>query len=257
MCGRYVSPDTAAIERAWQIARSSGELFPRRFNVAPTISVPILRRAADSAGFDLAAARWAFVPAWWRKPKPPGHSFNARSEDATRNSLWRDAYFGARCLIPAEGWYEWQAAERADPQTGEIRAYRQPHYIFRADRKLVCFAGLMASLRPANQPALVTCAILTRDASPELAAIHDRMPVVLPEESFERWTDPALHNPVAIGARLACAETEFAHHPVSTQLNAAMEDDERLTAPLSPTVSDRTNGREEGPGSGASSLDPG
>jgi putative SOS response-associated peptidase YedK len=232
MCGRYVSPDTAAIERAWQIARSGSELFPRRFNVAPTMSVPILRRARDSAGLELASARWAFVPAWWRKPKPPAHSFNARSEDATRNSLWRDAYFAARCLVPAEGWYEWQAAERADPQTGEIKPCRQPHYIFRPDRKLFCFAGLMALSRPAKETPVLTCAILTRRAAPALATIHDRMPVVVPEEAFERWVDPALHDPVAIGTMLARAETEFACYTVSPRLNTAKEDDERLVAPL-------------------------
>jgi len=209
MCGRYVSPDTAAIERAWQIA--GGELFPQRFNAAPTMTVPILRRGGN--GMELAAARWWFVPAWWRKPKPPTHAFNARAEDAAAKSMWRDAYSDSRCLIPAEGWYEWQAAEQTDPRTGEIKPIRQPHYFFRPDRTLLCFAGLMSLRRDAKETPALTCAILTRDAAPALAAIHDRMPVVLPEALFARWLDPALRDPAAIEAIVARADSGFAHYP--------------------------------------------
>ena len=228
MCGRYVTPDTAAIERAWQV--SGGEFFPRRFNVAPTMTVPIVRKGED--GLRITEARWAFVPGWWKKPKPPAHAFNARAEDAATKSLWRDAYREARCLIPASGWYEWQAAERPDPETGEIQPYRQPHYIFRSDRRLVCFGGLMSLWRPAGEAARLTCAIITTPAAPSLLEIHERMPLVLPESTFEGWLDASLQQPADIAALVARAELEFERYPVSTRLNAAKNDDEQLVARL-------------------------
>lgn len=82
----------------------------RRFNVAPTTTVPILRMSGRSREVELAAARWGFVPHWWKEAKPPKTSFNARLEEAASKPMWRDALRRSRCLIPAEGWYEWQNA---------------------------------------------------------------------------------------------------------------------------------------------------
>src|SRR4051812_30867761 len=99
MCGRYVSPDQAAIERQWRIVRAGVLPFPIRFNVAPTAVVPILFNAEE--GLELAAARWGFVPQWWSQPKPPRFSHNARIEEAAGKPMWRDAMREARCLVPA------------------------------------------------------------------------------------------------------------------------------------------------------------
>ena len=90
MCGRYVSPDQSAIERAWKIDRTSGHPFPRRFNVQPTTEVPVLRR--DGAALVLQAARWGLVPHWWKKDAPPTHTINARLEEAAGKPMWRDSF---------------------------------------------------------------------------------------------------------------------------------------------------------------------
>src|SRR5450631_4205517 len=107
MCGRYVSPDEAAIERFWEInRRSNTDPFRRRFNVAPTTTVPIIRRAEDGA-HELCEARWGLIPHWWKQEKPPALTFNARSEEAAVKPTWRNSYRHLRCLMPALGWYEW------------------------------------------------------------------------------------------------------------------------------------------------------
>jgi len=228
MCGRYVSPDTAAIERAWQIARSTGaNPFQRRFNVAPTMTIPVLR-GAGGGELVLIEARWGFVPGWWKQAKPPTNCFNARSEEAAGKPMWREAYSEARCLVPAEGWYEWSGADRVDTETGEIKNFRQPHFIFRPDRRPLCFAGLMSLWRVDGQVPRITCAILTRAASDPLRGIHDRMPVVLPEESFKDWLDPALKSPLDVSRVLETAESRFSQHKVSPRLNSAKNDDESL-----------------------------
>src|SRR5882762_4214765 len=133
MCGRFVSPEEATIERYWHLGRHTFKLLPRRFNVFPTDTVQFLRRPSNSEGLELATGRWGLVPHWWKEAKPPKMSFNARAEEAAGKPMWRDAWSRARCLIPAEGWYEWQAVERVDPATGEIKRAKQPHFIRHAD----------------------------------------------------------------------------------------------------------------------------
>jgi len=232
MCGRYVSPDTAAIERAWHIGRTNSNPFRRRFNVLPTTNTPILRGNPATRALELVEARWGLIPHWWKQAKPPQHCFNARSEEAAGKPMWRHSYRHARCLIPAAGWYEWQAVERADPRTGEIRISKQPHFIYRHDKKLICFAGVMAMNTPEGKDPLLTCALLTRDAAPSVAMIHDRMPVVLPGALFDSWLDPDLQKSEDVAAVVARAQVDFAHHPVSIKLNTAKNDDPSLIDPL-------------------------
>ena len=231
MCGRYVSPETAAMERQWHIGRDHSNPFRRSFNVLPTTTIPILRSVADADELELTEARWGFIPFWWSQPKPPDHCFNARSEDAAKKPMWRDAYRKTRCLIPAEGWYEWKAVERTDPASGEIKTYKQPHFIHRADRVLICFAGFMSAWAPAGEQPKLTCAIVTRAAAPSVADVHDRMPVVLPETAFGAWLDPTPQPPEAVADLISSAQLDFEHYAVSTRLNTAKNDDEGLLAP--------------------------
>lgn len=229
MCGRYVSPDTASIERAWHIGRHNNDPFKRRFNVAPTTLVPIIRRPGSAGELELAEARWGFVPQWWKDEKLPKLSFNARSEEAATKPMWRQAYRASRCLIPAEGWYEWKAVRRPDWTTGKVGPAKQPYFIHRADRKLVCFAGLMSISREFQMP---TCAILTQAAAPSVADVHDRMPVVLSDAAFSPWLDPELKTPERVAAIITSAQTEFERYPVSTKLNTVKDDSSELIEPL-------------------------
>ena len=222
MCGRYVSPDEAAIEREWRVGRRNSNPFPRRFNVAPTTTVPILRMSGRSREVELAAARWGFVPHWWKEAKPPKTSFNARLEEAASKPMWRDAFRRARCLIPAEGWYEWQERERVDQATGEVKTFKQPYFIRRRDRSLFCFAGLVSWWKPTEVDELqLSCSILTAAAAEALSAVHDRMPVVLSVDAHATWLDPQYCDPenVLELIRTHGVLKELEHYPVRTLVN--------------------------------------
>ena len=233
MCGRYVSPEQAAIERAWRIGRASGNPLARRFNVAPTDPVPLL--ALDHGILALGSARWGLIPHWWKQQKPPKLSFNARLEEAAAKPMWRDPMRFGRCLVPAEGWYEWREIEQTDSQTGEIVKAKQPHYIRRQDGRLFCFAGLMSRRSsPTEAEPLLTCAILTTAAAGALAEVHERMPVVLSDEAHEPWLDRALKDPARASA-LACerqAVDAFTHFPVRKLVNSTRNDGPELIEPL-------------------------
>ena len=233
MCGRYVSPEQAAIERAWRIGRVTGNPLVRRFNVAPTDPVPLL--VNDRGVLTLGTARWGLIPHWWKQEKPPKLSFNARIEEAAAKPMWRDPMRFGRCLVPAEGWYEWRVTEETDPQTGEIVKAKQPHYIRRHDGRLLCFAGLLSrgSVSGGAEPQL-TCAILTTAAAGALADLHDRMPVVLSDEAHDAWLDRALKDPAQASAlaRDRQAPDAFTHFPVCKLVNSTRNDGPELIEPL-------------------------
>lgn len=236
MCGRFVSPEERALERAFELGRRDNpNPFSRRFNVFPTDTIPFLRIPSNSDRLELATGRWGMVPHWWKEAKPPKTSFNARLEEAAEKPMWRDAWSRARCLVPAEGWYEWRAVERVDPATGEIRPAKQPYFIRRKDGAILCFAGLMAYWKnPKTGEALRSCAILTADAQGPLAEIHERAPVVLPREAYGAWLDRTLVDPdevkAAAGRRLPPAE--LTQWKVRLLVNNAKSDGPELIEPL-------------------------
>jgi putative SOS response-associated peptidase YedK len=194
--------------------------------------VQVLLRDRESLNFKLAEARWGFVPGWWKQPKPPSSSHNARTEEAADKPMWRYSYTRARCLIPAVGWYEWQEVELPDPRTGEIKAANQPHFIRRGDGRLVVLAGLMSIWYPNRDTSLLTCAVLTRDAAPSVADVHDRMPAVMPRELVADWLNPDIQRPEDVTAMLQQVDTDFVHWLVTRRLNAAKTDEDEFILPI-------------------------
>lgn len=223
-------PDDAAIERAWHVGRHNSNPFARRYNVLPTTAVPVLRIAPDAGVLEFVAARWGFIPHWWKETKAPQSTINARSEDAAAKPMWRHAYARGRCLLPAEGWYEWREMERVDRETGEVTRYRQPYFMRRVDGAPFCFAGLLSWWTPPGAGSTApSCAILTRAAAGPVADVHDRMPVVLPDRIHGEWLDPALADPSRVAAIIAeSAQTEFRYVPVSTAINGRAADNPKL-----------------------------
>ena len=235
MCGRYVSPDEAAIERAWHVGRGNNEPFPRRYNVQPTTAVAILRRPPESAAMELARARWGLIPPWWKDAKPPKFSFNARLEEAASKPMWRHPLRHARCLVPAEGWYEWRAAERPDPQSGKPKVFKQPHYIRRKDARPFCFAGLLSFWTPpVGGTTQLSCSILTTAATGPVAEVHDRMPVVLDDAAHASWLDPGLVDAESVAEliRAHALAAQFRHFEVSTLVSAGRAEGAQLIEPL-------------------------
>lgn len=141
--------------------------------------------------------------------------------------MWRAAIRNARCLLPAEGWYEWRALEVIDRETGEVTRGKQPYFIHDATRPLLALAGLYSRWNNTDAGFEYSCAVLTRPASPALQAIHNRMPVVLREDHWGIWL-AAQEAPEAIDAAIAGSEGELAFHAVSARVNNARVDDASL-----------------------------
>jgi putative SOS response-associated peptidase YedK len=234
MCGRYVHPDAAAIERAWHVGRDNSNPFGRRYNVLPTTSVPTIRTDPESGAPELTTARWGFIPHWWKNARPPQSTINARSEEAAAKPMWRHAYRQARCLMPAEGWYEWRELERLDRATGEVKRYKQPYFMRRPDGAPFCFAALMSFWQAPDASASgLSCAILTRAAAGPVAEIHDRMPVILPDDAHAEWLSGELADPVRVAALIAeRAQSAFVYAPVSTVINGRVADTAKLIEPI-------------------------
>lgn len=153
---------------------------------------------------------------------------NARSKEAAGKPMWRQAYRNSRCLMPAEGWYEWQEVERVDTQTGGILKVKQPHFIHRTDEPIFAFVGLMSWWTNSAGEQALSCAVLTKAAAPSLTDVHDRMPVVLKLEQYAEWTSPSQTDPAEVERMIADAQTDFVHHPVSTLVNNARNESAEL-----------------------------
>lgn len=221
MCGRYVPPDQAELERFWHIGRHNWR-FPAEpvFNAAPTTEVPMVIRGDDGT-IELRGARWGLIPSWWKQEVPPSLAFNARSEEAAVKPMWRQSLRTHRCLMPARGWYEWHQHEKAHSDSG--RPIKQPYFIHCADSPVIAFAGLWATWQSPDRGTVVSCALLTKDAAPAIAPIHPRMPVVLAAGQFESWLNPAA-SPAQLGDTVAQARIDFEYYAVGTQVNDTRND---------------------------------
>jgi putative SOS response-associated peptidase YedK len=209
MCGRFVSREQAAVEREYHVKVRNP--FERVYNAAPTMALPVLRDGDDAR--EALTMRWGLIPSWWSQPQPPTSTINARSEEAAAKPMWRSALRQARCLVPALGWYEWQVTASG----------KQPHFIYppgAPGEVGLCFAGLWAARRDEAGPEQLSFAILTRAASPAVAEVHNRMPVVLAPQAFDDWLGPWKGDAAAhLAEHVAAAVGEFQHHPVSRYVN--------------------------------------
>ncbi|MEO8039152.1 MAG: SOS response-associated peptidase [Betaproteobacteria bacterium] len=229
MCGRYVPPDEAAMERFWRIDRRNWAGWPGpRFNVAPTTIVPIIVEAQDGA-YELAGARWGLIPSWWNKDVPPALTFNARSEEAARKPTWRNSIRATRCLMPARGWFEWNEHEPARSESG--RKVNQPYFIHSPDAEVIAFAGLWALWQRAGAAPVLSCALLSKQAAPAISGIHHRMPVVLAPTQYAAWLDPSA-SAEAVQGLIAAAREDFEGYRVSTRVNNTRNDSPDLLVPL-------------------------
>jgi putative SOS response-associated peptidase YedK len=220
MCGRFVSREQAAIEREYNIRVLNP--FERVYNAAPSMQLPVIRRAAGGADREALSMRWGLIPNWWSKPALPTSTINARSEEAASKPMWRNAVRNTRCLVPALGWYEWKLTAE-----GKV-----PYFIHAPAMAGFCFAGLWSEWRNPAGEMQPSFAILTRAAPANLKLLHERMPVVLPEASWADWlsdwaTDPARRLADQVGNSL----NEFEFHAVSRYVNAPRNQGERCIEP--------------------------
>jgi putative SOS response-associated peptidase YedK len=229
MCGRYVIISTPAAIRAL-FGYGEQPNFPPRYNVAPTQPIPVVRLADGKRSFAL--MRWGLLPSWVKDPKTFPLLVNARGESVLEKPAFRNAMRRRRCLIPADGFYEWQAgAKPAGP--------KRPYFV-RAKRSAdgtappLAFAGLYETWTGPNGEELDTAAIITTRANRTLSPLHDRMPVFVPPDAFALWLDCAnVEAEVAAALIRPAAEDFLEAYEVSTAVNRVANDSEALIEPVS------------------------
>jgi putative SOS response-associated peptidase YedK len=178
MCGRFAVITPPEAMRAL-FAYGEQPNFPARYNIAPTQPIAIVAAEAGKRHFVL--MRWGFIPGFVKDEKSFPLIINIRAETARVKPSYRAAFMRRRCLIPADGFYEWRRAGRE----------KQPFLIRRADERAFAFAGLYETWSSPDGSEIDTAAIITTDANGLLAALHQRMPVILDEADHARWLDPA------------------------------------------------------------------
>jgi putative SOS response-associated peptidase YedK len=258
MCGRYAAsahpddlveefevesvelPAPAAAVRIDEAA--DGSVLPPRFNLAPTDLAPVVltRRPRGEPGApavrQLRMLRWGLVPSWSKNATGGARMINARAETLLETAAYKRTALVRRCLVPADGWYEWQASPSALDAKGKPR--KQPFFVHRQDEVPLAFAGLYEFWRDRSaaddDPAawLVTYTIVTTAAEPGLERIHDRQPVVLDRDRWSTWLDPEVTDGAAVLAMLASPGAgRFAAYPVSTLVNSVRNDGPELLVP--------------------------
>jgi len=218
MCGRYtVTRQKGLIDELDAIVDPSVEQNPwwkARFNVAPTQDAPVVTLREGTRVLEM--KRWGLVPFWaGRSDTKPPLMINARAETLTQKPMFRDALTrGRRCLVPADGFYEWKKLDKK---------HKQPMWIHPTDGGIFAFAGLYAK---------DSFTIITGNPNDLVAPIHDRMPVILPKAVWNAWLDPASPPEDALALLAVPGYDGWTADPVSPRVNVADNDDETCIAPL-------------------------
>lgn len=208
MCGRY----TLSARRLERAEKALYSLFPEldpRYNIAPSQDVPIIRESPEGK-YELVMARWGLIPRWAKEPKTGYSMINARAETVTAKPAFRDAFRRRRCLIPADGFYEWKKA-------GTVK---QPFHIRLRGGGDFAFAGLWERWRGEGQE-IESCSIIVTDANDLLRTIHDRMPVILDPTDYAAWLNPENRDAEALAGLLVPYSAERMEAvPVSRRVNS-------------------------------------
>ncbi|HEX4868338.1 MAG TPA: SOS response-associated peptidase [Acidimicrobiales bacterium] len=232
MCGRFVSatpPDQVA---AYFGTEAPEARLDPSYNVAPTRDVYAV--LSDGSTRHLDAFHWGLVPLWAKDAKIGSKMINARAETLAEKNAYKSAFKRRRCLVPADGFYEWRKDPDAPP-----KAKKQPFFIHRPDGRPYAFAGLWEVWRGPNkdQEPLRSCTIITTTPNEPMAAIHDRMPVILPESAWDTWLDREVDDLELLGKLLVPAAPELTvMHPVSTAVNNVRHNGPELIDEIDPDV---------------------
>ncbi|MDB5602148.1 MAG: hypothetical protein JWN71_4192 [Xanthobacteraceae bacterium] len=228
MCGRYTITTTPAQLRDL-FGYAEQPNFPPRYNVAPTQPIPIVRRegGAGHNARHFALVRWGLIPPWVKDPKGFSLLINARGESAAEKPAFRNAMRRRRCLIPADGFYEWKT----------IGDRKRPFYAGRRGGGPLAFAGLWETWMGPNGEEVETAAIVTTQANETLSAVHNRMPVVIPPEAFDLWLANEEVDVMEASRLIEPAPEDLMEvYEVGTAVNRVVNDDVSLTEPVDPNA---------------------
>jgi putative SOS response-associated peptidase YedK len=223
MCGRYrLSRRKQIIEEQFDTTDWQDDWSPR-FNVAPTQPVPVIRQNPKEPIRELSLMRWGLIPAWAKDASGAARMINARSETVHTLPAFRDALKSRRCLVPADGFYEWQRRGSA----------KQPFCFEVNDGELFAFAGLWERWRDPSGQWVKSCSILTTTPNAVTSAVHDRMPVILGKDDYDVWLDPGMQNVAAVSEMLRPYDAKsMRSYPVSTRINHVANDDTECSRPI-------------------------
>lgn len=218
MCGRFViATPLISIFEYFDIQDPRVTEQQPRYNVAPTTPILIVRDDGEARSLD--TAHWGFIPSWAKSASDGRQPINARSETVAESRLFGRAYKQRRCLIPADGFYEWQARQGAR---------KQPYYIHRADGELLAFGGIWETWHEGDEDAVTSATILTTAANDSISELHNRMPLIVEQAAWDDWLlgdDPApLMEPAADGI--------LTWRPVDPAVGNTRNDDPHLIEPI-------------------------
>lgn len=225
MCGRFASttpPDKLAAYFGAEAPADPDDVEPD-YNVAPTRDVPVVRIREDSRHLDY--LRWGLVPRWAKDLRIGSKMINARAETVATKNSFRSAFARRRCLVTADGFYEWK---RLDPKT------KQPMYISRVDGDPLAFAGLYERWTDAEGLREIhTCTIITTTPNATMEPIHDRMPVLLAPKNWDQWLEPTNDDIAELSKLLVPAPDGLLHaYAVSDQVNSVKNNEPSLLEPI-------------------------
>ncbi len=214
MCGRYTQTAPAEQLRELFQFESDFELTPR-YNIAPSQEVPVVRTNEDGSR-TLGMIRWGLIPSWAKDGKIGYRTINARGETVAEKPSFRSAFKRRRCLIVADGFYEWK-------KKGKVK---QPYYIHLKGKKPFAFAGLWECWEKGSEGPVESCTIVTTEANDLLKELHERMPVILSPADYALWLDPKTEGKEAIHPLIRpYFQGEMAFYPVSTRVNSPKNND--------------------------------
>jgi putative SOS response-associated peptidase YedK len=233
MCGRFVS--TASPERiaSYFGAEADAETLTENFNVAPTQPIYGVVTGPDGV-VRVQTFQWGLIPSWAKDRKIGSKMINARAETLADKPAFKGLFAKKRCLIPMDGYYEWQAGAPGGPVNAKGQPLKQPTYIHRLDGEPMAVAGLWTVWKDKDDNGrwLQSATIVTTSANDEMQAIHDRMPVMVPASRWAEWLDPSNQDILSLVDLFAERNDGIlTAHPVSTEVNNVRNNDPYLIAP--------------------------
>ena len=223
MCGRYrLSRRKRVIEEYFDTSDWQDDWSPR-YNIAPTQPVPVIRQHPQEPVRQVSLMCWGLIPHWAKDPSVAVNTINAKSETAATKPAFRDPLKFRRCLIAADGFYEWR-------RTGTSK---QPYCFEVSGGELFAFAGLWDGWKDASGQWVKTCSILTTIPNALTSPVHDRMPVILSPDSYDLWLDPRMTDVQVISELLKPYDAQLMRrYPVSSRINHVSNDDPECSQPV-------------------------
>ncbi|MGL5873495.1 MAG: SOS response-associated peptidase [Xenococcaceae cyanobacterium] len=214
MCGRFTQTSSnSEIAKAFNL--DSVPAIEPKYNIAPTQQVATILRSDPHSDRQFQMLRWGLIPSWAKEKSIGAKLINARAETVAEKPSFRSAFRHSRCLIIADGFYEWQKQKDG----------KQPFYIRQINNLPFAFAGLFSTWQPPDGEILSTCTIITTEANEIMQPIHDRMPVILKSTDYDLWLDPTVQKPELLKPLLRAIDSNnLKAYPVSTKVNSPRHD---------------------------------